>query len=220
MADQPTCYVCYDDVVVDELLLSPCGECKMHVHRMCLDRCLMRASTRDKCAVIQVTEHGEDKYVAYGSCTVCKRRFEYESEVLVSTLRQTSLLMRMLVARFAVTAATATDETDETDPNTAAEVDIDHRHDPYDAANDARLPLLNSPQPFATALDVVRALPPDLQAPMQALMQVVDESMHTMTPDEMVVEWRRCVRYIEWVAVVVLGCGMIGAGVVLRTVLG
>ena len=244
MVDPPTCYVCYDDAVTDELLLSPCGECKMHVHRMCLDRYMVRASTRDQCALVQVTEQGEDKYVVYGSCTVCKRRFEYESETLVSTLRQTSLLMRMLASRFVplfatVTAVTTGNDTDtgagtgndtDTDTDTGNDTgtgtepttgdDPDSTDGPTDHTDDTSRPPSTSQHSFATAIDVVRALPPDLRAPMRALLQVVDASMHTMTPDEMVAEWKRCLWYLEWAAVVVVWCGAIGAGVVLRAVWG
>lgn len=81
------CYICNDDNPTLQLIESPCQQCKLNVHTHCFDKHQLHQFESFKCALVNTGEDAHP-FVVYTSCSICKKRFEYFSPLLIQTLIQ------------------------------------------------------------------------------------------------------------------------------------
>lgn len=85
------CFICYDKERNEPLISSPCGKCKMHVHKSCFDTHQVHQYKKHQCVVMktgQQTSPEDHGLVVYTSCSVCKIRYEYSSKHLLESIAQ------------------------------------------------------------------------------------------------------------------------------------
>ena len=93
-----TCYICYQLATEhDPLITSPCGTCKLDVHKHCFEELQLYEHTNHRCVIMDIGKSNgsemHDHYIFYTTCSVCKHRFEYTSPTLMNMFAD-SLLNR------------------------------------------------------------------------------------------------------------------------------
>ena len=84
------CYICQDADSREPLMGSPCGHCKMHVHKSCFDEHQIHQYKNHRCVVMKTdqSEENDTGFLVYTSCSVCKTRYEYFSKQLINRIAQ------------------------------------------------------------------------------------------------------------------------------------
>lgn len=85
------CYICQDRDYTENLMPSPCGNCKMHVHQSCFDTHMVHQYKKHQCVVMKTGLHAsstDGEFVVYTSCSICKKRHEYSSKRLLNSIAQ------------------------------------------------------------------------------------------------------------------------------------
>lgn len=228
----PCCYVCYDPDATNAnnpLLRSPCNACNLHIHRTCLDRHLIHAAIKERCVLMRVDaggvrsagEHGEDvRHVVYASCTVCKRRFEYTSRILVETLKGMNAYVRSLAARVlaeeqAQAAALTADDAAEGGSESEANTDISPIVRDILASVHGMAP---RDRPPAQPLRRQGHAETDGMAHVHHLFRFLYEVFQHMSPEEFAKQLTTSMRYLHYASVVGVGCAAVLLGVTARTV--
>ena len=202
-ATPPTCYICYDPdatTPTNPLLRSPCNACNLYVHRACLDQHLIQAAVKERCVLMRVDQDGvpvsdhngpPTQHVVYASCTVCKRRFEYRSKVLVKTLKGMNAYVRSLAAQILTMEESQAAETEEGEETQATSTSV--------------------------ATDVVAVFDgvTDNVARVR-LHQFLEEAMQHMSPAEFGAELTRALHYLRYASAVGVGCVAVLVGLTLR----
>ena len=199
----PTCYICYDPdatTPANPLLRSPCNACNLYVHRACLDQHLIQAAVKERCVLMRVDQDGvpvsdhngpPTQHVVYASCTVCKRRFEYRSKVLVKTLKGMNAYVRSLAAQILTMEETQAAEAREGEEAQAT--------------------------PTSVATDVVAVFDGVTDNMARARMhQFLEEAMQHMRPAEFGAELTRALHYLRYASAVGVGCVAVLVGLTLR----
>lgn len=210
-ATPPTCYICYDPdatTPTNPLLRSPCNACNLYVHRACLDQHLIQAAVKERCVLMRVdqdgvlvSEHNDPptQHVVYASCTVCKRRFEYRSRVLVKTLKGMNAYVRSLAAQILTM-----EEGQATEAGAGEEATEEVQATPTSVATDVVAVF------DGVTDDVARA----------QLHQFLEEAMQHLSPAEFGAELTRALCYFRYASVVGVGCAAVLVGVTLRALWG
>jgi hypothetical protein len=206
-ATPPTCYICYDPdatTPTNALLRSPCNACNLYVHRACLDQHLIQAAIKERCVLMRVDQDGvpvsdhngpPTQHVVYASCTVCKRRFEYRSRVLVKTLKGMNAYVRSLAAQILTM-----------EERQAAEAG---------AGEEAQV------TPTSVATDVVAVFDGVTDDVARAqLHQFLEEAMQHLSPAEFGAELTRALYYFRYASAVGVGCAAVLVGLTLRALWG
>lgn len=210
-ATSPTCYICYDPdatTPTNPLLRSPCNACHLYVHRACLDQHLIQAAVKERCVLMRVDQDGilvsnhngpPTQHVVYASCTVCKRRFEYQSRVLVKTLKGMNAYVRSLAAQILTMEEGLTADTGDGEEATA--------------------PVQTTPTSVATDVVAVFDGVTDDVARVR-LHQFLEEAMQHLSPAEFGAELSRALYYFRYASAVGVGCAAVLVGLTLRALWG
>lgn len=210
-ATPPTCYICYDSdatTTTNPLFRSPCNICNLYVHRACLDQHLIQAAVKERCVLMRVDQDGilvsdsngpSTQHVVYASCTVCKRRFEYRSRVLVKTLKGMNAYVRSLAAQILTMEERQATEAGE--------------------GEEAIAPVQTTPTSVATDVVAVFDSVTDDTARAQ-LHQFLQEAMQHLSPAEFGAELTRALCYFRYASVVGVGCAAVLFGITLRALWG
>lgn len=206
-ATPPTCYICYDPdatTPANPLLRSPCNACHLYVHRACLDQHLIQAAVKERCVLMRVDQDGvpvsdhngpPTQHVVYASCTVCKRRFEYRSRVLVKTLKGMNAYIRSLAAQI---------------------LTMEERQVAEAGAGEGA-----QATPTSVATDVVAVFDGVTDDTARAqLHQFLEEAMQHLSPAEFGAELTRALCYFRYASVVGVGCAAVLVGLTLRALWG
>lgn len=207
----PVCYICYDGDVTtpsNPLMRSPCNECNLHVHRSCLDRHFIRAAIKDKCVLMRVDADGvmtaapqgqePTQHIVYASCTVCKRRFEYRSKMLIDTLKGMNGYVRSLAARV-LTLETSQDDASTTDDARLSQ---------------AMATVSGGPE---TVTETSTETHMHTHSRMMQLHLYLAQMMEQMTPEEFAKEMAHCIRFLRYAAAIGVGCAAFAVAVAVHT---
>ena len=169
MQQEPhTCYICCEPAFVNDaendanpLILSPCNNCKMHVHRQCLDRFLIREASQERCVLMKTHENNQgSNHVIYCTCTMCKCRFEYSSQALIDTLTKVNHLIRsnLLRSSFQQSMQAQIGQPHSTENTT--------ENNPHEFVSDAS-------NNIESLLTIIQELPTDIQARVFNFMNIL-----------------------------------------------
>lgn len=216
----PTCYICYDPnatTLANPLIRSPCKMCNLYIHRACLNHHLIREAIKERCVLMRVDQdgvvvsgHNEDptQHIVYASCTVCKRRFEYRSRVLVNTLKGMNAYVRSLAAQILSME------------NQVADEPAAQRTPTSNGASDTTAVLDSVPQEVAAMLGTVGVGSHASDAIHLQLHQFIYEAMEHLTPAEFAAELTRSLCYFRYASVLGVSCALVLVGVTLRAAWG